>query len=140
VILHFNYEELNALKSGAHTFLEEEGGGAAPVLAPPESRARVEALMPRLSGDVSLASLHELRGVQVAVRAIIECLRAEMEAVVVGHHAADEGAVAAYFEFAHALTVGHRLEHMAAEMSGMIELVTGAPPTDAAARDFHFPD
>lgn len=140
MILHFSYEELRALRTGADAFLEGEGSAAGVVLAPPERRARVEALLPLLRGDLSLSTLEELWGVQSAVSAIVECLRAEMESVVVTLHAADEGAVAAYFDFAHSLTVSHRIGEMASEMSALIELVTGSQRTSEAARDFQFPD
>ena len=93
-----------------------------------------------LRGDLSLSTLEELWGVQSAVSVIVECLRAEMESVVVTLHAADEGAVAAYFDFAHSLIVSHRIGEMASEMSALIELVTGSQPTSEAARDFQFPD
>jgi hypothetical protein len=63
-----------------------------------------------------------------------------MEATVVATHAAGEEAVAAYFDFAHALTVAHRIEELSDEMSALIELVTGHPPDDETARSFRFPD
>ncbi len=140
MILHFSYEELRALRAGADVFLEGEGAATGAVLAPSESRARVEALQPLLHGDLSLSTLEELWGVQTAVTAIVECLRAEMESLVVAMHAADEGAVAAYFDFAHAFIVSHRIGELASEMAAMIELVTGSPPTNESARDFQFPD
>ena len=140
VIFHFSYEELRALRAGADVFLEGAGVATGAVLAPSESRARVEALQPLLHGDLSLSTLEELWGVQTAVTAIVECLRAEMESVVVAMHAADEGAVAAYFDFAHAFIVSHRIGELAGEMAALIELVTGSPPTDETARDFQFPD
>jgi len=140
VILHFNYEELTALKAGARAFLDGESPGRGGVLAPPESRARVEALLPNLQGDLSLSTLEELRGVQIAVEAIVECLRIEMESTVVATHAADEGAVSAYFDFAHGFTVAHRIREMASEMEALIELVTGGEATAETARTFQFPD
>lgn len=140
MILHLSYEELKALEAGARTFLEGEGTSPATVLAPPESRDRVEALLARLDGDLSLSTLNELRGVRMAVTAIVECLREEMEVVVLTTHAADEGAVAAYFDFAHAFTAEHRIKEMVAEMEALIELVTGAPPNSETSRDFRFPD
>ena len=140
MILHFNYEEIRALRSGARTLLGRDVGSSSPVLAPPESRARVEALEDRLEGDVSLHTLEELRNVEVAVAAIVECLRAEMEAMVVATHAAGEEAVAAYFDFAHALTAAHRLEELSDEMSALIELMTGRPPDSETVRTFRFPD
>lgn len=140
MILHFSFEELTALKAGADAYLVEERTSASPVLAPSEERHRVEALLPMLVGDVAVSTLQELLGVEMAVRAIIECLRVEMESAVVATHAADEMAVGAYFDFAHALLVGHRIREMADEMSAMIEVMTGAPPTTDSARDFRFPD
>ena len=140
MILHFSYEELRALRAGAEVFLEGEGVATGVVLAPSESRARVEALQPLLQGDLSMSTLEELWGVQTAVTAIVECLRAEMESVVVAMHAADEGAVAAYFDFAHAFIVSHRIGELAGEMVALIELVTGSPPTNETARDFQFSD
>jgi deoxycytidylate deaminase len=140
VILHFNYEELTALKAGAQAFLDRESPEHGSVLAPPESRARVEALVPRLQGDLSLSSLEELRQVKAAVDSIVRCLRVEMETTVVTTHAADEIAVAAYFDFAHGFTVSHRIGEMAAEMEALIELVTGGEATTETARTFHFPD
>jgi len=140
VILHFNYEELTALRAGAQVFLDREAPGRGGVLAPPEDGARVEALLPRLDGDLSLSSLEELRSVEAAVVAIVECLRVEMESMVVTTHAADEDAVAAYFDFAHGFTVAHRIGEMVAEMEALIELVTGSSPTRETARSFYFPD
>ncbi len=139
VILRCSYEEMVALRSGARTMLGQEVGVPSPVLAPPESRARIESLMPRLIGDISLDTLEDVWGVEAAVAAIVECLRAEMETAVLAHHAADEMAVSAYFEFAHALSVANRLAEVAQGMSAVIELVTGAPPTPETARTFDFP-
>jgi len=140
VILHFNYEELTALRAGARAFLdrgEPAGGG---VLAPPVERAHVEALLPHLEGDISLSTLEELRNVQAAVGVIVASLRVEMESTVLASHAADENAVAAYFDFAHGFTVSHRLREMAAEMEALIELMTGSAPSRRAARTVRFPD
>jgi len=140
VILHFNYEELTALRAGAEAFLDREGDVGGGVLAPPEERARVQALLPMLQGDLSLSTLEELRAVKTAVDAVVAALRAEMESLVVTMHAADEGAVAAYFDFAHGFAVAHRLRGMASEMEALIEVVTGSPVTGESARTFQFPD
>lgn len=141
MILHFNYEEIQALTAGVRAYL---GEASAPersaVLAPSESRARVEALLPRLVGDFSLDTLEELRAVHGAVATVVELLRVQMESAVLATHAADEDAVAAYFDFAHGLTVLHRIEEMSEEMEAMIELVTGDSPSAEAARTFRFPD
>lgn len=140
MILRCNYEEVRALKSGARSLLNGEAGISAMVLAPSQSRARVEALLPQLDGDLSLTTLQQARSATMAVHAIVESLRAEMEAVVVATHAADESAVAAYFDFAHALTVANRLQEMVSEMEALIEVVTGEPIDAEAARSFRFPD
>jgi hypothetical protein len=140
VILRCNYEEVRALRSGARSLLDGDTGIFATVLAPSESRARIESLLPQLDGDLSLTTLYDVRSTALAVHAIGESLRAEMEALVLATHAADEGAVAAYFDFAHALTVFNRLQEMAAEMEALIELVTGEPADAEALRSFRFPD
>ncbi len=140
MILHFNYEELTALRSGARVFLSCEEAGSGPVLAPSERRAKVELFVEQLDGDLSLSTLHEVREVQAAVTAIVDCLRVEMESLVVATHPADEGAVAAYFDYAHGYSVSTRLDVMASEMEALIELVTGAPPTAESSRSFQFPD
>lgn len=140
VILYCNYEEVRALASGGRSLLDGEAEGLAPVQAPSERRARVEALLPLLVGDVSVGSLAEARGMRKAVDAIVDHLRVEMEATVLATHAADEQAVAAYFDFAHALSVSHRLREMLKEMEALIELVTGAPADAETARSFRFPD
>jgi hypothetical protein len=142
VILRINYEEMQALRSGARVFLagSREDATRGGVIAPPERRARVEALARKLVGDVSFATLDELREAQAAVASILASLRVEMESAVLATHPADESAVSAYFDFAHSLGVAHRLEEMAAKMEAMIELVTGEPPSAESARTFRFPD
>jgi hypothetical protein len=140
VILRLNFEEIRALRSGGRSLVEGVVEPLSSVIAPPESRTRVEALLPRLDGDLSVSTLAEMQAVAGAVDAIVEYLLVEMETTVLASHAADEGAVAAYFDFAHALTVSHRLTEMAQEMVALIELVTGQPVTEESRRSFHFPD
>lgn len=140
MILHFNYEEIQALRAGARSYLGDVGTSSSSVLAPSEARARVEGLLPRLAGDLSFSTLGELRAVQGAVSALVESLRVQMESTVLATHAADEDAVSAYFDFAHGLTVSHRIEEIAAEMEAVIELVTGGTPSEEAVRTFRFPD
>jgi hypothetical protein len=141
VILRCNYEEIEALRGGARALLgRASSSSSVVVLAPPESRARVEALVPRLRGDLSLSTLADLRAVQVGVDAIVDHLREEMEAQVLATHPADESAVNAYFAFAHALAVANRVGELAAEMEAIIELVTGGSPSADSVRTFRFPD
>jgi hypothetical protein len=141
VILHFNYEEIQALRSGARSYLGDVGTPSpAAVLAPSETRARVEHLLPRLQGDLVFSTLGELRIMRGAVATLVESLRVQMESAVVATHAADEDAVSAYFDFAHGFTVLNRIDEIAGEMEAMIELVTGEAPSAEAARTFRFPD
>ena len=140
MIFHCNFEELTALRLGARAVLDEHVPEEAAVAAPPEERERVEHVLPRLHGDLSIETLAEHRMVRTAVKDIVERLRVEMEATVASTHAADEGAVAAYFDFAHAYSVLSRLDEIGREMEALVELMTGAPPSDDVARTFVFPD
>lgn len=140
MILECNYEELRALREGARVFLEAGAGEPCAVVAPPARRAQVEALVPLLDAPLAVRTLVEQRSLEAAVDAIVECLRAEMEALVTATHPAAENAVAAYFDFAHALTVQRRIHEVGAEMRGLIELVTGEPATRETAETFLFPD
>ena len=140
MIFQLNFEEMKALQSGGKALLGKEPHGSSAVLAPPKSRALVQALLPRLEGDLSLGTLDEIQAAVLAVGAIVEHLRREMETMVLSSHAADEDAVAAYFDFAHALTVSHRLRESSAEMEDLVELVTGRPADAETRRSFRFPD
>jgi hypothetical protein len=140
VILRCNYEELQALRAGGRSLLEGEAEMPTHVPVPAESRVCVEALLRQLVGDLDVPSISEARSLRTALDAIVEHLRAEMEAVVMATHAADEDAVAAYFDFAHALSVFHRLEHLVAEMEALVELLTGEPVDEEVALTFRFPD
>jgi hypothetical protein len=140
VIVHCNFEELTALKAGAHQVLDGYAPEHGMIAAPPEERERVAALMPRLGGDFSVTTLTEQRSLLQAVTIIVGILRIEMESMVAAHHPADEFAVSAYFDFAHAFSVQGRLYEVGLEMEALVELVTGGPVTEDLARDFVFPD
>jgi hypothetical protein len=140
VILQCNFEELMALRQGASMVLQSDAVQPCAVLAPPAERAQVEALVPALAGDVSIGTLSEQREIEAAVRTIVVCLRAEMDAAVVAAHPADEVAVACFFDYAHALVVLDRLEEMGDHMRALIEIVSGEPPSPALAASFAFPD
>ena len=140
MILYLSYEEVQALRQGARSFLREEGSGACAVAAPPTARAEVSALEERLVGDLDVDTLAQQRSLASALSAIVECLRIEMETAVGETHPAHEGAVAAYFEYAHSLSVLARLREIGSEMEAMIELVTGSPANADTATSFHFPD
>ncbi|MGM0669692.1 MAG: hypothetical protein ACQET1_08230 [Gemmatimonadota bacterium] len=139
MILHCNFEELGALKTGANALLSGGSGAAVPVVAPPEGREELQDLLPRLSGDLVIETLAEQQRVAKAVHAIVTYLKEEMDLFVITAHPADESAVASYFFYAHALAVLARLFEMGQEMEALIEVVTGAPPSDEVAETFLFP-
>lgn len=140
MIFRCNYEEVNALETGARTLLDGGEGDRHAVAAPPADHARVAAFLPRLRGDLTITTLFELRAVESAVEVIVAYLRVAMESSVAATHPADESAVAAYFDFAHAYSVLTRLGEMGQEMGALIELMTGQTVTPEAAREFVFPD
>jgi hypothetical protein len=140
VILHCTFEELSALSAGAERVLAEAGSGTTVVVAPPEVIADVEALLPRLSGDLSLATLAEQQSIARAVTYVVAELKQRMDASIIEEHAASEYAVGAYFDYAHALTVQDRVVRLGAEMSAIIEVMTGRAPTAETAKTFEFPD
>lgn len=139
MILHCNFEELGALKTGARALLDGGPGAAVPVVAPPEGREELQELLPRLSGDLVIETLAEQQRVAKAVHAIVTYLKEEMDLFVITAHPADESAVASYFFYAHSLAVLARLFEMGQEMEALIEVVTGAPLTDEVAETFFFP-
>jgi hypothetical protein len=140
VILYCNYEELTALKAGARVLLDRAEADSERARLSPRLRADVENLLPLLDGDISLSTLGEVLSVERAVIAIVRHMRVDMETEVVVTHPAEEGAVAAYFDFAHGFVVEHRVREMAAEMEALIELVTGEEPTREAVGSFDFSD
>jgi hypothetical protein len=139
MILTCSFEEIGALRHGASSLLGERSRGQPPVAAPPRGREDVEALLPRLSGDLAIETLAEQRRVLKAVATILAHLKEELDLWVMSTHPADESAVAAYFSYAHALTVLARLSEMGQEMEALIEVVTGAPATPEVAATFLFP-
>lgn len=140
MILHCTFEELSAVSAGAERVLAEAGSGATVVVAPPEVVADVEALLPRLNGDLSINTLAEQQSIARAITYIVAELKQRMDAAILDEHPASEYAVGAYFDYAHALSVQDRVIRMGKEMSAMIEVLTGRPPTAETAREFTFPD
>ncbi len=137
MILHCTFEELSALDAGARSALAavEQGAG---VVAPPRVVADIEQLIPRLEGDLEIQMLADQQSVERAISKILSQLRDKMDAAVIQQHAAAEEAIVAYFEYANVLTVYDRVRHMGAEMSAMIELMTGAAPTEESAHSITF--
>ena len=139
MILRCNFEELGALRKGSSMLLGESSVEHAPVVAPPEGREEVEAILPRLTGDLTMETLADQRRVLKGVRAIVAHLKEEMDASVLATHPADESAVSSYFLYAHALAVLKRVWGLGQEMEALIEVVTGAPATPKVAGSFRFP-
>jgi hypothetical protein len=140
MILACNFEEITSLAHGARTYLEDGGGTGSAVVAPSATRGAVESLLLQLTGDLSVTTLAEQREIERALRAVVGLLREEMDQRVLASHAAAEEAVSAYFDFAHALAVLGRTLEMGREMRALVEVMTGAPPDEAAFLDFVFPD
>jgi hypothetical protein len=141
VIVTFSFEEIQALRQGARAVLDRDVDSAGvAVAAPPEERVRVERLIARLNGHLSMGTLAEQRRTQAAVSTIARVLLDRMHREIDASHPAAEPAVAAYFEYAHARTVLQRVRDIGGHMTALIEVVTGSPPDDLVAETFAFPD
>lgn len=138
MILRCNFEELAALRSGAREYLT----AVTAVGRTPEASAHdaLEELLQRLGGDIGIDTLDEQQRVERAVEQILACARERMDAMVLEQYVGAEDAVNAYFDYAHVLTVHDRVSRMGQEMTAMIELMTGEPPTAEVARDIYFPE
>lgn len=140
MILHCNFEELHALEAGAELILDPYSAETGGVAAPVKAVTQVAMLTPRLKQSLSITTLEDQRLVRRAVDAICTALHERMDEKVLEYHPAHEEAVALYFDYAHAFGVLRRLDAIGSEMTGMIELMTGEPATDEAARRVTFPD
>ena len=125
MILSCTYEELEALRHGADSVARAD---------------EAQELAEQFSADVSVTTLQEQQALEQALETIVEALRVEMDTAVLATHAADEGAVAAYFDFAHALSVLGRLREMGEHMRAMIEVVHGSTDDEQQVAGFAFPD
>jgi hypothetical protein len=140
VILHCTFEELSALAAGTERVLSESDVAPVIVAAPPHIVADLEALSPRLTGDLSVTTLAEQRAIARATAYILADLKHRMDATIVAEHPASEATVQAYFEYAHVLAFEDRLRRVGDQMTAIIELTTGAPPTEETARTVSFTD
>lgn len=141
MILHVNFEEVRALSSGADLVLaagDTERDGA--VAAPSEALAEAEALRHQLAGDLSIDTLAQQRRLRSAVSLICDHLGDRLKGKVVEQSPGHEESIYLYFDYGHVLTVLHRLDHVGAEMTAMIEVMIGEPVTDEAAATISFPD
>ncbi len=140
MILACNFEEATALGFGARSLLEDDPTATGSVAAPTALRGAVERVLACRTGDVSIQTLSEQREMERGLEAVVTYLRDTLDASVLLSHPAAEEAVAAYFDYAHALTVLGRTRQMGREMRVLVEVMTGAPPTPELVRDFVFPD
>jgi hypothetical protein len=138
MILHCSYEELTALDAGIERVLEAAHAGG--VAAPPEVLPDLEALAPRLVGDIAIDTLDDQASIQRAIEFLLAEARERTDDYILDEHPAAESAIRAYFEYANTLTVLDRLRRMGAEMRALIELKTGRSADDEAARRFAFDD
>lgn len=140
MILYCSFEELTAARSAAGRALGDDNDTQRTVAAPPIAIADLEALAPRLTGDVSIATLGEQISIQRALLFLLDEARSALDESILTLHPGDELAVQAYFDYAHLLTLADRVRRVGQEMALLIEVVTGAPPTEELARTFSFPD
>jgi hypothetical protein len=138
MILHCTFEELSVMSAAAERVLVAHGPGG--VAAPPQVITDIESLAPRLAGDIGVESLAQLQSIQRAAGFLLSDARERTDALILEQYPAAEAAVLSYFEYAHILTFLDRAERMAAQMRALIELMTGAPPTEESARQVSFPD
>jgi hypothetical protein len=139
MILHCNFEELRALASAGETVVSAaEAASAGAVSAPAEGVARVEMLLPRLTGDFSIDTLDDQRRVRQAVSVIVNDLHSRLDQTIIEFNPAHEDAVTLYFDYGHSRSVLHRLDVIGAEMEAMVDLITGGRPDLGAG--ITFPD
>jgi len=140
VILWCNYEEMQAVRSGAEAALASTSESGCAVAAPPVVRGDLEHLLATLEGDLGVATLQDQRNLRRALEAVVDCLGAEMKSAVVHSHPAHESAVAAYFDYAHAVVVLERVVELGEEMEALLEVLTGRQASPELVDSFQFPD
>jgi hypothetical protein len=127
VILNCEFEEFRALDRGAELVLEARAAGSPLLkLASRETLEQVENLRPLLNGSITVSDLSEIDSIQTAVRLISRTLKRMLHEKVIEFHPAHEEAVGLYFDYAHVLTVEHRVDRMAAEMHAIADLLNSS--------------
>jgi hypothetical protein len=140
VILYLSFEELSALSAEAERVLAANAAAGHGIAAPPQFIAEVEHFAQLLVGDVHVETLQQQRSMNRVVEFLLERCRGRMERMVIEQHPAAEGAVAAYFDYAHVLSARHRLDAIGTEMAALVDLMTGDDPESDAGRRFSFPE
>jgi hypothetical protein len=139
VILYLSFEELAALGSSAERVLFAHAATGHGIVAPPQLIEDVEQFAQRLTGDITVSSLQDQRSLQLVVKHLLEHAHTQMQEAILLQHAAAEGAVAAYFEYAHVLGVSYRLTAIGDEMAAIVQLI-GDDPDSESGRRFSFPE
>lgn len=139
MILHCDFEELAALTAAVARALDPGAAGHA-IAAPPQALTDLEALQPRLVGDIPVDSLAEHASIRRAVAHLTDELRVRMDSTILDQHPAAEDAVLAYFDYARVLSVLVRLDRIGHEMAAIVELMTGHHSATDSAQRFSFPD
>lgn len=141
MILHCDFEELQALKGGAELVLDSRDvQWTTAHEAEPDVIAEVTRLHEVIGGALSVPSLAEMDSLMEAVELITDTLHDQLRATILDFEPSHEAAIALYFDWARSQGVLHRLSEMAAEMTALIELMTGASPTAETAASVTFPD
>jgi hypothetical protein len=108
-----NFEELQALAAGAEAILATQRG----------PQPLIQDLLDQLDGDLVLGSLAAQARTLSGVSAVVQHLRTGLDEAILETHPAEEGAVQAYFNYAHALSVQHRLEVLGEEQRALEALL-----------------
>jgi hypothetical protein len=140
VILYLSFEELTALSAEAERVLDATSATGGGIAAPPQFLAEVEHFARLLVGDVNVSNLEQQRTMHRVVEHLLQRCRVRMDETIVAEHPAAEAAVAAYFDYAHVLAASDRLDHIGAEMTALVRLMTGEDPASETASRFSFPE
>lgn len=141
MLVRCTFEELTALTAAAEkALLAAASGGNVSVAAPPRELDDVEALLSRVDGDFDLDTLAQQRSATRALDLILDTLRERVDGTILEQFVGAEDAVIAYFDYAHVLTLRERVRRAGEQMEAVIELMTGAPPTEESVSSTTFPD
>jgi len=108
-----NFEELQALAAGAEALLASQRS----------PQPLVQDLLEQLDGDLVLSSPGARERTLAGVAAVVQHLRTGLDEAILETHPAEEDAVRAYFNYAHALSVQHRLEVLGEERRALDALL-----------------
>ncbi|MEX1184272.1 MAG: hypothetical protein WEF86_13650 [Gemmatimonadota bacterium] len=140
MILYLSFEELAALSASAESVLTGDDAAEHGIAAPVRIMAEVEQFAQRLVGDVVVSSLDEQESMLRVVRHLLYECRLRMDEAVLMDGSSGEAAIAAYFAYAHVLSVEKRLTVIGQEMSAIVHVVTGDESDSENGRRFLFPE